>query len=149
MLGIRGRGTKYLQDAVNAYRSALGGYNKTDDPTYWAMMQFNLGRTLIALGKQEDGIKSLEFALIAFTEAMEVFTRDSSTEYWSLIQCELGVTYFALSDKGNRLTNLQKSLQQFRLALEGFLQVRDRERADEMRFNIRQIENALKEGRHI
>ena len=52
-------GSKLLQDAVAAYRSALEVKTKTDLPQDWAMTQNNLSDALEALGNQSEGEEGL------------------------------------------------------------------------------------------
>ncbi|HYN59401.1 MAG TPA: tetratricopeptide repeat protein, partial [Rubrivivax sp.] len=69
-LGERESGTARLEEAVRAFRSALGEYTRERVPLQWAMTQNNLGALLWTLGERESGTARLEEAVQAFRAAL-------------------------------------------------------------------------------
>ena len=59
MLGAREGGTARLDEAVAAYRAALGEWTRERVPLDWAMTQNNLGLALQEFGDRESGTARL------------------------------------------------------------------------------------------
>jgi tetratricopeptide (TPR) repeat protein len=67
-LGERENGTASLEEAVAAFRAALG----ERVPLQWAMTQNNLGAALLSLGKRESGTARLDEAIVAYRAALSI-----------------------------------------------------------------------------
>jgi tetratricopeptide (TPR) repeat protein len=70
ILGKRESGSKYLEEAIAAYREALKERTRDRVPLDWAMTQNNLGNTLRARDERESCTKYLEEAIAAYREAL-------------------------------------------------------------------------------
>jgi tetratricopeptide (TPR) repeat protein len=68
-LGERESGTKRLEEAVKAYRTALTERTRERVPLAWAATPNNLGLALSALGERESGTARLEEAIQAYRGA--------------------------------------------------------------------------------
>jgi tetratricopeptide (TPR) repeat protein len=90
-----------LEQAVVAYKAALGECPLERAPLQWAMIQLNLGAALGKLGSHETGTKDLEEAVAANREALKEYTRERTPLDWANIQLNMGA---ALSDLGQRET---------------------------------------------
>ena len=62
-----------LEEAVAAYRAALGEWTRERVPLDWARTQNNLGNALRNLGERESGTARLEEAVAAYDAALTVF----------------------------------------------------------------------------
>ena len=90
-LGKRESDTGRLEQAVAAYRAALGGtYTRDGVPLGWAGTQNNLGNALRALGEQDRDTERLEQAVAAYRAALEEYTRDRVPFQWAATQNNLG-----------------------------------------------------------
>ena len=70
VLGERERGAERLEQAVEAYRTALGLLRRERVPHRWASTQNNMGVALRALGARESGTERLEEAVEAYRAAL-------------------------------------------------------------------------------
>jgi hypothetical protein len=73
-LGQRKSGTERLEQAVNAFRNALGERTRERVPLDWATTQNNLGNALGTLGQRESGTERLEQAVEAWDICLVVVT---------------------------------------------------------------------------
>ncbi len=103
--GERASGDKavaLLDQAVQAYRSALEVYTKADLPQDWAATQNNLGTALMDEGERASGDKAaalFDQAAQAYRSALEVFTKADLPQDWANTQNNLGN---ALEDEAER-----------------------------------------------
>ena len=70
-------------EAVEAYRDALKEWTRERVPRSWAIIQYNLGIALSAIGKRESGIGRLHEAIEAYHETLKEFTRERVPSDWS------------------------------------------------------------------
>ena len=71
-LGEQETGTRYLEEAISAYRAALEEYTRERVPLDWAETQISLGNALKVLGERETGTAQLEEAVAAFDACLTV-----------------------------------------------------------------------------
>ncbi|MEO1042271.1 MAG: hypothetical protein AAFX52_08270, partial [Pseudomonadota bacterium] len=99
---LKGKGERgddqALEDAIAAYRLALGEWTRERIPLDWAMTQNNLGEGLRIKGERGDD-EALEDAINAYRDALQEMTRDRVPLQWAMTQNNLGN---ALQVKGER-----------------------------------------------
>ncbi len=74
-LGARDSGTEHLQQAVDAFNSALLESTRQRVPLDWARTHVNLGIALKPLGGRESGTGHLQQAVDAYHSALLEITR--------------------------------------------------------------------------
>jgi tetratricopeptide (TPR) repeat protein len=85
-----------LEQAVQAYRSALEVNTKADLPRDWAFTQVHLGNALNDEGERASGEKAaglLEQAAQAYRSTLEVYTKADFPRDWAKTQSRLGGLY--------------------------------------------------------
>ena len=97
-LGERESGTARLEQAVTAYRAALGIRTRETVPLDWAMTQMNLGKALERLGERESGTARLEEAVSAYRAALTERTRERAPLDWAITQMNLGAALETLPE---------------------------------------------------
>ena len=116
-LGERERGTKRLEQAVDAYRAALTVYTRDRVPDEWARTQNNLGNALLALGKRESGTKRLEQAAAAYRAALSMSSRERNPLDWAATHGNLGSALLALGTRETGRQRLEEALEVYSEAL--------------------------------
>ena len=124
-LGERETGTRWIEEAVDAYRAALKEWGRGSDCLNWAMTQMNLGNALQTLGTRETGIERLKEAVAAYRAALGKATRDPAPFEWALAQTNLGTALQTLGQRETGTQRLEEAVSAYRSALE----VRTRDRA--------------------
>ncbi len=119
-LGARESGTARLEEAVTAYRAALGERTRERVPLDWAMTQNNLDAALKTLGQRDSGTARLEEAVTAYRAALEERTRERVPLDWAFTQGNLGNVEIAFFDKTNDSTHLETAEAHVRKAREVF-----------------------------
>ena len=82
-LGERETGSVRLNQAVAAYRDALGELTVDRVPLEWATIQNNLGNVFMALGGRETGTARLKEAASAYRNALTRQDRDHAPLEWA------------------------------------------------------------------
>ena len=85
-LGERESGTARLDAAASAFRAAVQGGLREQDPLQWSMAQINLGVVLDTIGEREASTERLEQAVVAYRAALEEGTRERVPPQWALAQ---------------------------------------------------------------
>ena len=98
-LGERENGTERLEQAVDAFWTALQEFTRERTPFDWAATQNNLGHTLMRLGARESGTERLEQAVNAFRAALQEFTRERTPLGWAATQNNLGIALMKLGER--------------------------------------------------
>jgi tetratricopeptide (TPR) repeat protein len=109
-LGARESGTAKLDEAVAAYREALGERTRERVPLDWAATQNNLGNALVSLGK-------LEEAVAAYREALMEQTRERVPLAWAATQSDLGNALWRLGERESGTARLDEAVAVYREAL--------------------------------
>ena len=89
-----------LDQAVQAYRSALEVVTRADSPHAWAETQVSLGIALAKEGERSSGdraVEPLDQALQAFRAALDIYNKADDPRDWAMTQSDLGNT---LKDEG-------------------------------------------------
>ncbi len=124
MLGQRESGTARLEEAVAAFREALGEQTRAQAPLAWALTQNNLGTALRVLGEREGGTARFEEAVAAFREALKEQTRERAPFDWAQTQFNLASVLVRLGERERGTGRLKLAVE----ALRAVLKERTRER---------------------
>jgi tetratricopeptide (TPR) repeat protein len=95
VIGEQSGDRDWLWKAANVFRVAA--YERTSDAPDWAMIQYNLGVTLMRLGQQEKDKILLKDALSAYRKALTKLPRERSPLDWASVQASLAT---ALTEMG-------------------------------------------------
>ncbi|ATB36819.1 hypothetical protein CYFUS_002234 [Cystobacter fuscus] len=107
-----------LEEAVAAYRTALGERTRQRVPLDWAATQNDLGAALTVLGEREAGTARLEEAVAAYRAALEERTRQRVPLDWAATQHNLGNALLRLGDREAGTARLEEAVAAYRAALE-------------------------------
>lgn len=88
--GEKNSGTVELNNAVLAFRAALGEWPKDRNLLRWAATQNDLGYALALLGRRQSDINLLERAAGAGRNALSATTQDRTPLLWAAAQHNLG-----------------------------------------------------------
>ena len=117
-----------LDQAVQAYRSALEVDTRADQPQEWARIEVVLGYALDDEGERASGDKAVglfDQAVQAYRSALEVYTQAGQPQAWANAQIGLGDVLLREGERtsGDKSIGLfEQSVQAFRSALEVFTQ---------------------------
>jgi tetratricopeptide (TPR) repeat protein len=117
-LGELESGTKHLEEAVAAFRTALKGDTHSRAPLDWAATQSNLGNALAAIGERESGTAHLEEAIEAYRAALQELTRDRVPLDWAQTQNNLGRVLSTLGERESGTARLEEAIGAYRAALQ-------------------------------
>jgi tetratricopeptide (TPR) repeat protein len=134
------RGTALLEEAVQAFRSALdlrgiglpGGVVQASPsafdqqihkqaPRSWATIRMHLGNALSSLGTRDNGPKGteqLKEAVAACRAALQELTRERVPLDWAAVQTNLGNALLRLDARESGTARLEEAVQAYRAALE-------------------------------
>jgi hypothetical protein len=118
LLGERESGTARLEEAVTAYRAALGELTRERVPLDWARTQKNLGTALMGLGARESGTARLVEAVAAYDAALREFTRDRVPLDWGEDLGNQGVALMLIADRTNDPAIAARAVAQIKTAYE-------------------------------
>ncbi|MCZ6835058.1 MAG: tetratricopeptide repeat protein [Planctomycetota bacterium] len=107
-----------LERAIDLYRKLLKEHTRERVPLDWAMMQNNLGTTLMRLGERESGTERLEEAVVAFRDAREERTRERVPLDWATTQNNLGAALMRLGERESGTERLEEAVAAYCKALE-------------------------------
>jgi Tetratricopeptide repeat len=107
-----------LQEAVEAYRTALREWARERLPLQWAGTQNNLGGVLTRLGERESGTQRLKGAADAYRAAMQEYTRERVPLRWATTQNNLGGALTRLGERESGTQRLEEAVEAYRAALE-------------------------------
>jgi tetratricopeptide (TPR) repeat protein len=116
LLGERESGTARLEDAVEAYRSALRGYQRESAPIAWAITQSNLGNALSTLGERLGGTEQLREAVEAYSAALQELTRDRVPLQWAQTQNNLGNVLLVMGEREGGTDRLKEAVAAYQAA---------------------------------
>jgi tetratricopeptide (TPR) repeat protein len=118
MLGERESGSTRLEEAVAAFRAALGEYTRDRAPLDWAMTHHNLGNALFALGERESGSARLEEAIAAYRAALQERTRERVPLDWASTMNNFGNALSSLGEWESGTARLEEAAAAYRAALQ-------------------------------
>ena len=109
-----------LEEAIDAYRTALEERTRERVPLDWAATQNNLGVALRSLGGREGGTERLEEAIDAYRAAFEERTRERVPLDWAATQNNLGNALQTLGERESGTERLEEAIDAYRAALKVF-----------------------------
>ncbi len=109
-LGERERGIARLEEALAAYRGALGEYTAERAPLKWSMTQMDLGNVLETLGELKSDTKLFEQAVNHFKAALERCEQGQAPLLWSMIEMDLGNVLQTLGRRTNDTKLIEQAL---------------------------------------
>ena len=139
-LAEREPGTDRLEQAAEAFRTALPLYSRQHAPLQWAEVQHSLALTLSGLAQRETGTERLEQALAAHHAALEIFTREHTPFHWAAAQGNLGTVLRRLGAHETGTSRLEQAIVAHRAALKIFTRERT---PDDWAFEQDHLGNAL------
>lgn len=107
------------QVAAHAYRTALEGINKDQNPVDWALAQRNLGCVLMALADRTNDAETLGGAANLFRSVLQILNRSDHPLEWASSQARLGQVLYRLDLRTGDVDLLKEALG----ALQASLQV--------------------------
>lgn len=122
-MGAQGSSSEPYEQAVEAYKSALGILSRLDYPHDWALSQIRLGLTTYHLARKSDHPKIMGDAIKALEQALTIFTRATNPGRWAEVKNHIGVV---MTSMGEELSN-NKMLERAIEAFDDSLDVRKRE----------------------
>lgn len=118
VLAERATGTHHLEEAIAAFRGALGERSRDRVPMDWAATQNNLGLSLKMLGTRQKSTARLEEAAAALRSSLEVRTRDKAPLDWALTQANLADTLRSIGESDNDIGRLAEAVSLYPPVLE-------------------------------
>lgn len=108
VLGRLEHGTISLEDAIEAYRTAIFRYPAGPATPEWADLQQALGVAYLLLGERESGYERIFEAERAFESVADFWDAGDSPYEWAMAKVEIGRTYLArLDDSPHRFETTQ------------------------------------------
>jgi hypothetical protein len=133
------RSNKATASSIKAAFKRAGVRSDGQSMAGWAEAQFELGRTLAAIGQSRSGTRELKDAVLAFQAAAGQWSRKGAPVKWATVQRELGRTLAVLGDRLNDPTVQQTAIAALGEALATFEDVGASSSAAETRLLVDQI----------
>ncbi len=118
--GERSSGSRELNEAVLAFRAALGEWPKDRDPLRWAAVQNDLGYALALLGKRKRDVGVLEQAAIACRHALAAIKQDRAPLLWAAAHYNLGLTLSGMAALKSDEVLWQRAIEAYQKSAEVF-----------------------------
>lgn len=108
---------EYANKALTILYEALTARPLTDDPIAYAMIEIELGKAYLALGKVKGAVKSYRSAAEAFEEAGNVLT--AGTSPWDVASCQgkAAYAYTLMAEEYSRTKKYDEALEAAKKAL--------------------------------
>lgn len=107
-----------VQLAIPAYLKALTIWTRESAPQDWAMVNHNLGTSLIALGYDESDLNTIHMGVDHLKEALKERTSDRTPLKWAATQHALGRAYTRLGELESNSQRFDEAMAFFELALQ-------------------------------
>ena len=117
MIGQRRKGTRYLEDAINAFDEALKRINPNTDPMQWASVQNGLGNALGSMGQRSSDDTLLKQSIESFEQALTKQSEESSAYDWASTMNNLAAVQQSLGRKQKDSKILKQSVESFKAVL--------------------------------
>ena len=117
LIGQRRRGTRYLEDAINAFNEALKQIGAESDPVQWASVQNGLGNALGSLGQRSSDDTLLKQSIEAFERALTKQSEESNAYDWASTMNNLAAVQQSLGRKQKDSKILKQSVESFKAVL--------------------------------
>lgn len=117
ILGQRQRGTRTLEEAIEAFQNALTYRHPDTMPGEWASTQNNLGNALGILGQRQHDEALQEMSLAAFEAALQVRNSEQDPADWATTQNNLAAVLQSLGRQKKDAKMLKRSVEAYRAVL--------------------------------
>lgn len=117
VLGQRKRGTRYLEQSIEAFEQALGQRDCEGYPTLWSESQNNLGNALGALAQRQADAEMLQKSVSAFELALEQLTAEHTPEEWAITQNNLAAVLQNIGLKNKAPNTLKRAVDAYKAVL--------------------------------
>lgn len=117
MIGQHRKGTRYLEDAIDAFTEALEILNCDTAPMQWASVQNGLGNALGSLGQRSSDEILLERSIEAFEQALTRQSEESCPYDWASTMNNLAAVLQSLGRKRNDSKLLKRSVNSYKAVL--------------------------------
>ena len=117
MIGQRRRGTRYLEDAINAFREALRRFDPESTPMQWANTQNGLGNALGWLGQRSADNALLQQSIEAFEQALTKQNEELCAYNWASTMNNMAAVLQTLGRKDNNPRILKRSVESYKAVL--------------------------------
>ncbi len=117
MIGQRRKGTRYLEDAIDAFREALRLFNPELTPMQWANAQNGLGNALGWLGQRSADDALLKQSIEAFEQVLARQSEQLCPHDWATTMNNMAAVLLSLGRKGNDPKMLKRSVESYKSVL--------------------------------
>ncbi len=117
VLGQRRMGTRYLEEAIDAFREALAHRDPETAATAWANAQNGLGNALGVLGQRQSDDGLCQQAIVAFERALEFRTEEHTPDDWASTLNNLAAVLQSLGRKNKDPKILKRAVESYRSVL--------------------------------
>lgn len=117
MMGQRRKGTRYLEDAINAFGESLKWINPDTTPMQWASVQNGLGNALGSLGQRSSDDTLLQQSIEAFEQALTKQSEEECAHEWASTRNNLAAVLQSLGRKQNDPKILKRSVESYKAVL--------------------------------
>ena len=117
MIGQRRKGTRYLEDAINAFGEALKRIGPDTAPIQWASVQNSLGNALGSLGQRSSDDTLLTQSIEAFERALTQQSEELCAYDWASTMNNLAAVQQTLGRKQSDPKILKRSVESYKAVL--------------------------------
>ena len=117
MIGQRRKGTRYLEDAINAFHEALRRFDPESTPMQWANAQNGLGNALGWLGQRSADDALLQQSIKAFEQALTKQNEELCAHNWASTTNNMAAVLLSLGRKENNPRILKRSVESYKAVL--------------------------------
>jgi tetratricopeptide (TPR) repeat protein len=119
-LGVQRRGARTLEQALVAYRNALGERTYESNLFAWAVTQNNLAAAMQGLGEHEEDIGSLEASIPAYEAALKVLDSETVPLVRAMVTANRASALLALATESDYLDMAETAVAEFDRLIELF-----------------------------
>ena len=114
MFGQRRRGTRYLEDAIEAFQKSLKLYDDDKHPNELADLHNRLGNALGALGQRSADENLLQRSIEQFEQALLFRSEENSASSWASIMNNMAAVLLSHGGKANDPKMLKRSVEAYK-----------------------------------
>ncbi len=118
--GQKSSGTRQLDDAVLAFRAALGEWPKERETLRWASTHADMGYALALIGRRQENIGVLEQAAAACRKALAAIRQNETPLLWAAAQHNLGFALGGIAAIKEDQILWQNAIESFQRSIEVF-----------------------------
>lgn len=117
MIGQRRKGTRYLEEAIEAFVEALKEIDPDAEPMRWAGVKNGLGNALGSLGQRSSDEALLKRSIEAFRQALTKQSEDLCAHDWASTMNNLAAVQQSLGCKQKDTALLKQSVESYKAVL--------------------------------